>query len=326
MYRLYNKNSGEHFYTASENEASNLIKLGWRNEGIGWYAPTSSSTPVYRLYNPNAGDHHYTFNKGERDNLVKVGWKYEGIGWYSSDAKAVKLYRAYNPNAKKAGSHNYTVDSNEQKVLIKAGWRDEGLAWYGVAKNHAVNYGAMSFENAAWAKQIINWSVPLAKQAKLYPSVMVAQAILESGWGQSGLTLEANNLFGIKKGNTGWTGPLVLKATAEATTEDNQTVNGFRTEADARDASKQAEAITFPTKGTYYYVRAEFRKYGSQKESLQDYTKFLEQDHYDNVHSDIALNYKQAAQALKDGGYATSPTYVEKIIRVVETYNLQSLD
>lgn len=132
MHRLYNPNSGEHFYTANTNEKNKLTKVGWKSEGIGWTAPNSGNA-VYRLYNKNAGDHHYTMNAYEKNHLVKVGWKYEGIGWYSDTKKAVPLYRAYNPNAK-AGSHNYTVSYGEQKNLLKHGWRNEGIAWYGVKK------------------------------------------------------------------------------------------------------------------------------------------------------------------------------------------------
>ena len=132
MHRLYNPNSGEHFYTANTNEKNHLAKVGWKSEGIGWTAPNSGNA-VYRLYNKNAGDHHYTMNTNEKNNLVKVGWKYEGIGWYSDTKKAVPLYRAYNPNAK-SGSHNYTVNYGEQQNLLKHGWQNEGIAWYGVMK------------------------------------------------------------------------------------------------------------------------------------------------------------------------------------------------
>ena len=132
MYRLYNPNSGEHFYTANTNERDLLKRVGWNDEGIGWYAPTSGN-PVYRVYNPNAGDHHYTPHKSERDHLIKVGWRYEGIGWYSDKNKTIPLYRAYNPNAR-AGSHNYTVSKAEQNHLIKVGWRNENIAWYGAKR------------------------------------------------------------------------------------------------------------------------------------------------------------------------------------------------
>ena len=133
MYRLYNPNSGEHFYTANTHERDLLKRVGWSDEGIGWYAPTSGD-PVYRVYNPNAGDHHYTPHKSERDHLVKVGWRNEGVGWYSDKNKTIPLYRAYNPNAR-AGSHNYTISKAEQNHLIKVGWKNENIAWYGAKKS-----------------------------------------------------------------------------------------------------------------------------------------------------------------------------------------------
>ena len=130
MFRLYNPNSGEHFYTASLAEGKNLIVTGWNYEGIAWFAPKKSKTPVYRLYNPNAGDHHYTMSVTEKNSLVKAGWNYEGIGWYSDDKKGTPLYRLYNPNAV-TGAHHYTVSAKERDSLVSVGWKDEGIGWYG---------------------------------------------------------------------------------------------------------------------------------------------------------------------------------------------------
>lgn len=131
MHRMYNPNSGEHFYTANVAEKDNLIKAGWNYEGIGWYAPNVSGTPVYRVYNPNAGDHHYTTSLKEKNHLVKLGWRDEGIGWYSSDTYGVAIHRQYNPNAV-AGSHNFTKNVHEKNHLVSLGWKDEGIGWYGV--------------------------------------------------------------------------------------------------------------------------------------------------------------------------------------------------
>ncbi len=131
MFRLYNPNSGEHFYTASLAERDNLIRATWNYEGICWTAPSTSDTPVYRLYNPNAGDHHYTTSAAERSHLIQVGWRDEGIGWYSDDEKHVPLYRQYNPNAK-SGAHNFTASAGEQKHLVSVGWKAEGIGWYGI--------------------------------------------------------------------------------------------------------------------------------------------------------------------------------------------------
>lgn len=138
MYRLYNRNTGEHFYTANVGERNQLIAGGWKDEGIGWVAPKTSSTPVYRLNNPNSHDHHYTVNPAEKDLLVKAGWNYEGIGWYSDDSKRVPLYRQYNPNAK-TGNHNYTTNPAENDFLVANGWKAESIGWYGVAVGRSDN-------------------------------------------------------------------------------------------------------------------------------------------------------------------------------------------
>lgn len=129
MYRLYNPNSGEHFYTLDVSERLHLMGLGWNDEGIGWYAPQAGSD-VYRLYNPNAGEHHYTLNAAERDTLVRAGWIYEGVSFKSASSSAgIPVYRQYNPNAF-ANNHNYTASSSEANYLISIGWHDEKIGWY----------------------------------------------------------------------------------------------------------------------------------------------------------------------------------------------------
>ena len=128
MFRLYNPNSGEHFYTSSTVERDSIIAVGWQDEGTGWIAPTEGD-PVYRLYNQYAGEHHYTTSVIERDMLVSVGWNDEGIGWYAGGERP--LYRLYNPNAY-ANNHHYSTDVGERDILISIGWQDEGIAWYGI--------------------------------------------------------------------------------------------------------------------------------------------------------------------------------------------------
>ena len=130
MYRLYNPNSGEHFFTASTVERQHLISVGWNDEGQGWTAPKTGDA-VYRLYNPNAGEHHYTLSTVERDNLIAAGWNDEGIGWYSDSNHAVPLYRVYNPN-EFANNHHYTTNDFERGYLVALGWFGEGIAWYGI--------------------------------------------------------------------------------------------------------------------------------------------------------------------------------------------------
>lgn len=127
MYRLYNRHTGEHFYTLNAAEKNQLAKIGWRYEGIAWSAP-NRGTAVYRLYNPNNGDHHYTSNQGEINSLTKIGWRYEGLSFYSGGSKTI--LRLFNPNAK-TGTHHYTAAVNEKNTLVKRGWRYEGVAFHG---------------------------------------------------------------------------------------------------------------------------------------------------------------------------------------------------
>jgi len=130
VFRMYNKNTGEHFYTISGYEKDSLVKSGWTYEGIGWNAP-KSGTPVYRIYNPNAkgGDHYYTISKYEADHNVSLGWKWDNGGEPAFYAGGnINVYVQYNPNAE-SGSHNYTVNKYEHENLLKNGWKYGSVAW-----------------------------------------------------------------------------------------------------------------------------------------------------------------------------------------------------
>ena len=135
MYRLYNKWTGEHFYTDSRSEQQNLVSKGWTDEGFGWYAPNEGEN-VYRLYNPwvPGGDHHYTINYGEYEYLISVGWVGEGVGWFSAMNTVPNrwsVFREYNPY-EFSHNHNYTTDYSEHTHLIDLGWKDEGVGWYSI--------------------------------------------------------------------------------------------------------------------------------------------------------------------------------------------------
>ncbi len=139
MFRLYNDSNREHFYTADAYERSVLISRGWHNEGVGWYAPNHSHTPVYRLLNPFTSDHHYTMDLNEVSHLITVGWKFEGVGWYSDDLKRVPLFRQFSP-VLETGTHNYTTSAYERDVICDGiSWIDEGIAWYAVAEGHPLD-------------------------------------------------------------------------------------------------------------------------------------------------------------------------------------------
>lgn len=129
VYRMFNKLTSEHLFTADASEVGKLLVSNWAYEGAAWVAPKFSDTPVYRLYNEATEDHMYSQNAAEVKNLMSAGWKNQGICWYSDDAKAYPVYRAHNPYVKTA-NHHFTASKIELRNLVSAGWKDEGIAWY----------------------------------------------------------------------------------------------------------------------------------------------------------------------------------------------------
>jgi len=81
VYRIYNPNSGEHFYTTNKAEADYAVKKGWKHETNKDYTWVSEGdVKVYREFNPNnrtAGSHNFTTDLQEHKNVVKAGWRDE---------------------------------------------------------------------------------------------------------------------------------------------------------------------------------------------------------------------------------------------------------
>lgn len=130
---------------------------------------------------------------------------------------------------------------------------------------------------------------------KLLPSVCIAQACLESGYGTSQLMLKGNAFFGIKCGST-WKGKVYNSRTKEC-------YDGVR----------------------YVTINDCFRAYNSVEESVADYYNLI----CNSARYAKAVNekdYRKCIQAIKNGGYATSPTYVENVCKIIETYNLTQYD
>ena len=129
IHRLYNPYSGEHFFTGYSIERDEVVGVGWKYEGISWYAPQSFGVPVYRLYNKYIGDHLYTADNYERDYLIEVGWNDEGIAFYAlpSDSEGgTEVYRLYNPYDYQ---HLWTTNKGEYDYLGSIGWNREGVAF-----------------------------------------------------------------------------------------------------------------------------------------------------------------------------------------------------
>lgn len=149
-------------------------------------------------------------------------------------------------------------------------------------------------------KKIGETSREIGQKNGIYSSVMIAQAILESGSGNSSLASEPNyNLFGIK--------------------------------GKFKDQGVSFQTLEQDKEGSSYQITSEFRKYPSYKESLEDYAKLLKKgisgnaDFYKDTWKDQTESYKDATDHLQ-GRYATDKQYAEKLNAIIKAYDLTEFD
>lgn len=81
-------------------------------------------------------------------------------------------------------------------------------------------------------------------------------------------------------------------------------------------------------KGSYFYKKdgCYYRRYESVQESFADHSKFLKKDRYAALFELSASDYKGWAHGLKKLGYAEDPNYAEKLIKIIEKYELAELE
>ncbi|WP_338475954.1 LysM peptidoglycan-binding domain-containing protein [Tetragenococcus halophilus] len=151
----------------------------------------------------------------------------------------------------------------------------------------------LSPEPSAFIEEFAAHAAPVAESNNLYASVMIAQAVVESGWGSSALSQAPNhNLFGIK-------------------------------------GSYNGQSVTMPTQeyinGRYVTVDAAFRKYPSYTASFQDNAALLSTSLYSGAWKSNTNSYKDATAALT-GLYATAPDYNTVLNGIIESYDLTRFD
>lgn len=140
-------------------------------------------------------------------------------------------------------------------------------------------------------------------------SVSLAQFILESGYGKSELAQNANNCFGMKKSLSG--------NTWSDSVWDGSSIYTKQTKEQNAD-------------GTYTTITADFRKYSCVEDSIADHSAYLlgamngKTKRYDGIAG--MTDYKAAAQLIKDGGYATSLSYVQNLCSIIERWDLTKYD
>lgn len=177
-------------------------------------------------------------------------------------------------------------------ILLKVIWpNDRELAESEPANNHSVEQ---------FIGEIGESARELASKNDLYASVLLAQAILESDQGRSGLASEPNfNLFGMKgKYN---------EASVELKTQEDDGEGNMTT------------------------IVAEFRKYPSYEASIEDYVGLLrngvswDETFYEGTFKSNTASYEEAT-AFLTGRYATDSSYEEKLNDLIEQYDLQKYD
>jgi flagellum-specific peptidoglycan hydrolase FlgJ len=142
-----------------------------------------------------------------------------------------------------------------------------------------------------FVNSLVEGAVQAYKKYGVLPSLTLAQAILESGWGVHSI---GNNIFGIKAGSS-WTGKRKNVKTSEQRSD-----------------------------GSYYQIYADFRDYDSVAESVEDHAKLLTNDRYKPVIA--AKNYREACVKVRECGYATSLEYANNLINIIEMYGLNQWD
>lgn len=140
-------------------------------------------------------------------------------------------------------------------------------------------------QRQAFLDMIIPLAIEQEKLAQIPAEVTVGQAILESGWGQSRLAKEGNNLFGIKAGPD-WQGKTLNFQTSEYIGQ---------------------KAI---------YVRASFKAYPDYQGSFTDHTQFLQKRRYEKAFL-YTNDWKSFLREIWRAGYATDINYVKGVISVL---------
>lgn len=145
-------------------------------------------------------------------------------------------------------------------------------------------------KNAAYEEYIERYkdiAIEQMQRHRIPASITLAQGLFESGAGMSELAKRSNNHFGIKC-HSDWKG--------KRTYHDDDRRNDC------------------------------FRVYNTVRESFEDHSRFLLRPRYERLFSLSITDYKGWAKGLKACGYATLPTYAEKLIEVIELYELYQFD
>ena len=231
-------------------------------------------------------------------------WRSTGNLWFKSISKKKKIKTNYNSRflvffifllisscgvfkSNKVSKKNYSISSNNS-IVVKQ--KKEIINDKPFVKQVIKNNKKESNRNKAvdYIEKYHSIAILEMKKYKIPASITIAQGLLESGMGLGRLAVKANNHFGIKC-HKKWKGKKIY-----------------------HDDDKKQEC---------------FRKYKNPSESYRDHSLFLvNRERYSFLFNLKTKNYKGWAKGLKKAGYATDPKYPEKLISLIERFNLDKFD
>ena len=180
------------------------------------------------------------------------------------------------------------IAGNEAGINMALSKKSSNFITGGTYVNSNAEKYQVDFINA-----ILPYALQLYREKGILPSLTIGQACKESAFGTA-TPGDGCNVFGIKA--SGWKGKTANARTGEQTAS-----------------------------GETYHINADFRDYGTYEEAVHDYGEVLSLDRYDAVRN--AKDYKEAAHAVKAGGYATGVDYDNSLIKdYIEAYNLNQWD
>lgn len=300
-------------------------KEGWVKNTVGWwYRYKDGSWPAGRMVALPWSKGIGTFCFNDRGYMV-TGWQKTGGKWYFFDEKSGAMKKGwifwdgswfYLDPETGAMYHTCWIDYKKKRCYLEPSGRAlrncirviDGRTYQFDNDCYATEFaGDMLFTKAVgklnevgaarlrFVLEIANYVRKYAPQygIKVY-SPIIAQAIHESGWGESRLAAQYHNYFGMKCG-TKWTGRSVNMKTQEEYSA-----------------------------GSLSTISANFRAYDSMEEGVKGYFEFIQLPRYANLKG--VTSPRQYLQNIKNDGYATGSQYVNNTMNLVNLYNLTQFD
>ena len=206
-----------------------------------------------------------------------------------SSSTASSVAGSSSSKSESSGSQS-SVKPEKQNLAVQTGPSEQDLQKQWAAEISSYPENVQSFLNTIGpvAQQV-------AQENGIYASVMIAQAALESGWGNSALSTQGHNLFGVKWNGTG-------------------------------------NYVTMPTQeyygGQWHTINAKFQSYNSYYDSLTGYAQLIKNNFPNSTRANAATPQIAAANLKYGvyGSYATDPNYANSLDRMISDYELTRYD